>query len=213
MNEELALGPPGGIVDSWKEPEDVAEVPTLVRVREASAASRRDRESATTGEVTAEAYARYAGEIHGFVLRIVRDPEAAADLVADAFTKLLIEERAGRTPLQPRPWLYRVAANLATSRGRRIQAAFRGSLRLQRQSVDEHVPSPEHAALDRERNTDLWRALERLTTLQRAALLLAAQGYEGEAIATMIGRSHGATRTMMCRARRQVRIALAAMDR
>jgi RNA polymerase sigma factor (sigma-70 family) len=211
MNEELALHPFRGVATRWNEQED-ADVPTLDPVRDASAPWRRDRGSVTSGEVTAEAYERHAGEIHAFLLRTVRDPEAAADLVADAFTKLLIEERAGRTPLQPRPWLYRVAANLATSRGRRIQATVRRSLRLQADASREQVPSPEHAVIDRERNTNLWNALGRLTAVERAALLLAAQGYEGEAIAATIGRSHGATRVMMSRARRRLRLAMLEAD-
>jgi len=208
MNEELALHPPGGIVNGRNEPEDDGDIPMLERVRDASDPRRSTRAPVTNGEVTAEAYERHAGEIHGFLLRIVRDPDAAADLAADAFTRLLIEERAGRAPREPRPWLFRVAANLAASRGRRIQMAIRQSFRLERQRTEDQVPPTELAVLDRERNTDLWRALGRVSARERTALLLAAQGYEGETIAAMIGSSHAATRTMLCRARRRLRVAL-----
>ena len=211
MNEELALRTPGGMGNRWSE-EGVGDVPELDRVHDASNPWRRRSGPVTTGEATAQAYERHAGEIHGFLFRIVRDPEAAADLAADAFTKLLIEERAGRTPVEVRPWLYRVAANLAASRGRRIQTSIRRSLRLQREQVEEHAPSPERAVLDRERNTDLWDALGNVSAAERTALLLAAQGYDGETIAAMIGRSEGATRTMMCRARRRLRVVLAGAD-
>ena len=212
MHEEFALGPPGGVMNRWTEPEDVPDAPALNRVSDASATRRRDRPTTTTGEVTAEAYERHAGEIHAFLLRTVRDADAAADLLADAFTKLLIEERAGRTPDQIRAWLYRVAANLATSRGRRIQATIRRSLRLEGQRREEHAPSPERAVLEREQNTALSRALGRVSTVERTALLLAAQGYDGMTIAAMIGRSHTATRAMMCRARRRLRDALTELD-
>src|SRR5688500_13485212 len=204
MHEELALRHPSDLASQWGDPDELADVPTLTRVPEASVLRARGLATDTPGEVTAEAYQRHASEIHGFLLRIVRDPEAAADLVADAFTKLLTEERAGRTPLQVRAWLYRVAANLATSRGRRIQAALRRSLRLERQSSREHAPSAERAVLDREREGDLWRALGTVSPEERTALLLAAQGYDGASIATIIGRSHVATRTMLCRVRRRL---------
>ena len=105
-----------------------------------------------------------------------------------------------------------LALNLATSRGRRIQATIRRSLRLEGQRREEHAPSPERAVLEREQNTALSRALGRVSTVERTALLLAAQGYDGMTIAAMIGRSHTATRAMMCRARRRLRDALTELD-
>lgn len=77
------------------------------------------------GAQTGDAYERHAAEVYGFLVRTIRDGEAAADLLADVFTKLLVEERASRWPDQPRAWLYRVASNLAMSRGRRLQVAAR----------------------------------------------------------------------------------------
>ena len=206
MHEELALPQPRDR-GNWAEPADPGEVGRPHWPERAFPVAD-VRATTTSGEVTAEAYEDHASEIHAFVLRITRDPDAAADLVADTYTKLLTEERAGRTPLQIRPWLYRVAANLATSRGRRIQVAVRRTLQLQQRATSGSTPSAEHAALDRERNGDLWRALGLVTVEQRTALLLAAQGYDGPAIALIIGRSHGATRTLMCRARRRLRVAL-----
>ena len=50
-----------------------------------------------------------------------------------------------------------------------------------------------------------WRACP---TDDRTALLLSAQGFSGEEIAQAIGRSNGATRTMLCRARVRVRLEL-----
>ena len=54
------------------------------------------------GAQTGDAYERHAAEVYGFLARTVRDGEAAADLLADAFTKLLLEERGGRWPDHPR---------------------------------------------------------------------------------------------------------------
>jgi RNA polymerase sigma factor (sigma-70 family) len=164
------------------------------------------------GRVTAAAYERHAAEIHGFVLRIVRDPDVAADLVADTFTKLFTEEQAHRTPLLPRPWLYRVAANLATSRGRRMQSAIRASSKLQREARADHAPSAEHELMGRERDAALHRALGQVSLEERTALLLAAAGHDGATVASLIGKSHVATRTLMCRARKRLRAALREQD-
>lgn len=49
------------------------------------------------GTRTEDAYERLSPELFGFLVRSVRDIEAAADLLGDLFTRLLVEERRGRT--------------------------------------------------------------------------------------------------------------------
>ena len=165
------------------------------------------------GAQTGEAYERHATEIYGFLVRTVRDADVAADLLADAFTKLLVEERGGRWPDQPRAWLYRVASNLAMSRGRRLQVAARVDRVLQARHRDRASDPPDIEVLRRERRGDLDRALARLPADARVALLLAAQGFDGATIAVTIGRSEAATRTLMCRSRLRMREELGEGDR
>jgi RNA polymerase sigma-70 factor (ECF subfamily) len=165
------------------------------------------------GAQTGEAYERHATEIHGFLVRTVRDGDVAADLLADAFTKLLVEERAGRWPDQPRAWLYRVASNLAMSRGRRLQVGARVDRVLQARFRDRLSDSPDIEVLKRERQGDLDRALALLGSDARVALLLAAHGFDGATIAVTIGRTEAATRTLMCRARLRMRDELREGDR
>ena len=157
------------------------------------------------GAQTGDAYEHHAAEVHGFLVRTVRDGDVAADLLADAFTKLLVEERGGRWPDHPRAWLYRVASNLAMSRGRRLQAAARVDRALQARHEDRESASPDAEVLRRERRGDLDRALSLLGADARAALLLAAQGFDGATIAVTIGRTEAATRTLMCRSRMRLR--------
>lgn len=157
--------------------------------------------TAQTGAV----YERYSSEINGFLVRAVRDVDVAADLLADAFTRLFLEERAGRWPDQPRAWLYRVASNLVMSRGRHLQVVNRADRVLYLRHRDRVADAPDAEVLDRERRSDLDRALATLGRDARTALLLAAQGFDGATIATTIGRTENATRTLMCRARVQLR--------
>jgi len=165
------------------------------------------------GAQTAGAYERHAGEINGFLVRTVRDVEAAADVLADAFTRLLIEERRGRWPDNPRAWLYRVATNLAMSRGRHLQVAARVDRVLQSSARDHLAASPDVEVLRRERQSALDRALATLDPDARAALLLASQGFDGATIATTIGRSETATRALMFRSRARLRDLLREDDR
>jgi RNA polymerase sigma-70 factor, ECF subfamily len=141
-------------------------------------------------------------ELFGFLISMTRDREAAEDLLQDTFIRLIREARAGRTPDKVRPWLYRVAANAAISRGRRGARWLRVLPRL----VDRREPvGPEAEALRVERGSDLDAALAALHPDGRAAILLASQGFDGRAIAAAIGRSEGATRTLMSRSRVQLR--------
>ena len=80
--------------------------------------------------------------------------------------------------------------------------------RYGRHSTEEVVASPESTVLARERSSDIETALATLPAEARTALLLSAEGFSGEEIAAVIGRSHGATRTLLSRARVRVRLEL-----
>jgi RNA polymerase sigma-70 factor (ECF subfamily) len=137
-----------------------------------------------------------------FLVPMTRDPEAAEDLLQDAFIRLIREARAGRIPDNVRAWLYRVAANLAISRGRRVTRWIRLLPRL----LDRgDPPRPDAAFLEHERDAELHVALGRLRPAARAALLLAAEGFDGHEIAATIGRSESATRTLLYRSRIELR--------
>lgn len=161
---------------------------------------------ARSGELALSAlYEAHRGELFAFLLRMTRDREAAEDLLQDTFIRLVTEARAGRLPDLVRPWLFRVAANAAISRSRHGAVWNRLVPRL----VDRREPAgPESEAIRVERDSELHRALAQLAPDGRAALLLAGQGFSGREIATSIGRSEAATRTLMCRARVQLRLLL-----
>ena len=60
-------------------------------------------------------YDAHHRELASFIAAIERDPRAAEDILSETFLRLIEEVRRGRTPDQPRAWLYRVAANAAIS--------------------------------------------------------------------------------------------------
>lgn len=154
-------------------------------------------------------YETYRTEVFGFLVRMTHDREAAEELLQDTFIHLIREARAGRMPNDVRPWLYRVATNAAISRSRR--GAVWG--RLVPRLLDRREPAlPESEFLRVERNTELHRAMADLPGDARAALLLAAQGFDGHEIAVSIGRSDGATRTLISRSRARLRLVLEAAE-
>ena len=154
-------------------------------------------------------YEAHRAELFAFLLRMTRDREAAEDLLQETFIRLITETRAGRQPTQVRAWLYRVASNAAISRGRH------GSVfnRLMPRLLDRREPaSPESEVLRTERDSELHTALATIAPDARAALLLAAQGFDGREIAEAIGRTEGATRTLLCRSRVALRLVLEARE-
>lgn len=150
-------------------------------------------------------YAERRGELLAFLVGMTRDPEVAEDLLQETFLRLVREVRAGRMPEQPRAWLYRVAANAAIDRGRRGATVARFLPRLLSRDEPE---APDDAALRVERDAALHAALGRLAPDRRAALLLAAKGFSGAEVARLLGRSEVATRTLLCRARLELRAVL-----
>jgi RNA polymerase sigma-70 factor (ECF subfamily) len=161
---------------------------------------------ATRGDVVMRAFEEHSGKLTSFAFGMTRDRDVAEDLVQEAFLRLVKELAADRTPDNIPAWLYRVCANLATSRGRRISVAQRFIRGIH--SVPDEAPA-DVETLRREANATLLAGLATVPSDARAALLMASQGFSGREIAEAIGRSEMATRTMMFRAREKLRVYLA----
>jgi len=158
------------------------------------------------------AFEAHRDELFSFLARTTRDDGEAEDLVQESFLRLSREARAGRYPEQVRAWLYRVASNLAMSRFRRRSVVNRFLGRFGASEVFGEVGSPEAAAIHRERQVSMERALAALPSEARLALILAGEGFSGREIAKAIGRSEAATRTLVCRARIRLRADLEAAE-
>lgn len=161
------------------------------------------------GAVVVDAYDAFQRDIHAFLRGATRDAETAEDLTQETFVRLLREVRAGRTPDNVRAWLYTVAANLVTSRGRRIAVAERFKSILADRGVGD---DPAHDLVRRERRALVQRGLHQLPVDDRTALLLSAHGFSGHEIAHILGRTEGATRSLLTRARGRLRQRLAELD-
>jgi RNA polymerase sigma-70 factor (ECF subfamily) len=148
------------------------------------------------------AYAASAPTLIRRVAAMTHDSAIAEDLVQEAFVRLAVEVRAGRVPDNIGAWLHRVVANLVASRGRHAAVVDRKLGDLPR---PDHEPSPELASIDAEEAIAVRRALASLGSADRQALVMAAQGYRGPEIARRLGRTQGATRTLLCRARSRLR--------
>jgi RNA polymerase sigma-70 factor (ECF subfamily) len=156
-------------------------------------------------DIVSAAYDVYERALYAFALGITHSGTAAEDLVQESFLRLVREVGAGRAPDNVRAWLYRVCANLAASRGRRATIATRYLPFLVSRDVGE---TPEARHLRLELGAELTAALTDLSPDERTCLLLSAGGFRGLEIADVIGRTHGATRTLLTRTRLKVQARL-----
>lgn len=152
-------------------------------------------------------FAKHHGEIHAYLLRMMRDPEVAADMTQDAFIKAYKNYETLEKPENARAWLYQIAHRVALDEIRRRKIVrflpwtgeSRGS-----------APSAEHLVMEARLSGDMQRALARIPERQRAALLLAElHDLTGLELASALGVSHVAARALLTRARESLRQALA----
>jgi RNA polymerase sigma-70 factor (ECF subfamily) len=149
------------------------------------------------------AFTQHRAAVVRHLTMVTRDPDAAEDLAQEAFLRLAREVEADRTPDDPGAWLHRVGTNLAMSRGRHLQVVDRREAELPRPA---NLESPEHAVVEHELAKVLVAFLAQMSGAEQRALTLAAHGYDGLEIAANIGRTPGATRTLLCRARAKMRM-------
>jgi RNA polymerase sigma-70 factor (ECF subfamily) len=150
----------------------------------------------------------HRSEIYAYLVRMLREPELAADLTQDAFIKAYRSYGSLQDPAHARAWLYQIAHRVALDELRR-----RKIVRFLPWTGESHgsAPSAEHLAMELRLSAPLQRALARIPERQRAALLLAEiHDLTGVELATTLRVSHVAARALLTRARENLRRALAA---
>jgi len=153
-------------------------------------------------------FAAHHGEIYDYLIRMLRDPELAADLTQDAFIKAYRNYDSLEKPENARAWLYQIAHRVALDHIRRQKI-----VRFLPWTGESHgaAPSTERLVMDAHLSGDLQRALAKIPERQRAALLLAElHDLTGLELAAALGVSHVAARALLTRARESLRQALAA---
>jgi RNA polymerase sigma-70 factor, ECF subfamily len=153
-------------------------------------------------------FGKHHNEIYAYLVRMLRDPELAADLTQDAFVKAYKNYDTLQKDENARAWLYQIAHRVALDDIRRRKIVkmipWSGEAR-------GAAPSAERIAMDLQLSGPLERALASIPERQRAALLLAElHDLTGLELAAAMGVSHVAARAILTRARESLRRALAA---
>ena len=153
-------------------------------------------------------FGKHHTEIYAYLLRMLREPELAADLTQDAFIKAYRNYETLEKPENARAWLYQIAHRVALDeiRRRKIIRFFPWT-----GESPGSAPSAEHLVMEAHLSADMQRALARIPERQRSALLLAElHDLTGLELAAALGVSHVAARALLTRARESLRQALAA---
>ena len=143
-------------------------------------------------------YQEYHGSLVRMLYRRTGDPDRAEDLAQEVFARAV-----QAPPRNPRPWLFAVALNLVREDGRK--AVRRGRrLELYRAETARSAPPPDAEVERAEQIAEVRAALDQLSERDREVLLLKAEGFNYEEIATTLGLAKGAIGTTLARARRRL---------
>jgi RNA polymerase sigma-70 factor (ECF subfamily) len=146
----------------------------------------------------------YSGLLYRVALSVLRNPAEAEDVVQDAFLRVLQRRHSLAAVIDLRPWLVRIAWNLALDRVRRTRPSQLDDL-FAAGLVSADLPA-DQALVEAGQIRQVLRAMERLPRKERQALLLSAMEELSTAeIGDILGRSESSVRSLLFRARAHLR--------
>lgn len=164
--------------------------------------------------------ATYERRIYNLLLRMVNDPEDAADLTQETFYRAFRAYERFRGDSQPYTWLYRIAVNLANDHLEKRARRRKREIDLSTLETDEWGeptewdppdpgPSPEEYVLEQELIERVQRLIQQMPPDYKEIIIL--REYEEmsyEEMAEVLGISLEAVRSRLARARAWLRTRL-----
>ena len=167
-------------------------------------------ERALTGPIAAQLdwrrlYEAHAGELLRYLRKLVGDDERASELMQDTFIRAMDRESSLRDPDDVRPWLYRIATNLAIEHlRRRKRIAFLPFARDHPAAGDLADPTADHVR----------RALGAINPAQAATLVLSLhEGFTRREVAALMKVSEETVKSRLARGRAAFAQAYRRLDR
>ena len=160
----------------------------------------------------ARLFDEFSAPIYNYVLRMVADADRAADITQDTFIKAYRKLDTVTDAAATRSWLYRIATNTAIDdmRRRRMTSSMPDDAPAFANRADPR-PGPEAEVMSRTLDERVQRALMALRPNHRQCLLLSdLEDMSAHQIGEVMELSYAAVRTLLCRARGEMRRALAA---
>jgi len=160
----------------------------------------------------AQLFEEFSAPIFNYVLRMVTDADRAADITQDTFIKAYRKLDTVTDATSTRSWLYRIATNTAIDdMRRRRNVTPMGTDEPAFANRPDHRPGPEEQVMASTLDERVQRALMALRPNHRQCLLLSdLEDMSAQQIGEVMALSYGAVRTLLCRARGEMRRALGA---
>lgn len=171
------------------------------------------RRAAETREAEfAQLFEEFSAPIFNYVLRMVTDADRAADITQDTFIKAYRKLDTVTDATSTRSWLYRIATNTAIDdMRRRRNVTPMGTDEPTFANRPDPRPGPEAQVMASTLDERVQRALMALRPNHRQCLLLSdLEDMSAQQIGEVMGLSYAAVRTLLCRARGEMRRALGA---
>lgn len=156
-------------------------------------------------------YERYATTVDRWVRRLAGPRADTDDLMHDVFVVALRRREEFRAEASVKTWLFRITENVVASRQRRDRVRRWLLWRHTQEVSDLQVASgsPQEEVETRERQVRLYRALDRLPTKYRTALVMyEIEGLPGTEVAELCGVEINALWVRLHRARKKLRAIL-----
>jgi RNA polymerase sigma-70 factor (ECF subfamily) len=147
---------------------------------------------------TGRLFEQYYGSLVRMLWRRTGDRDRAEELAQETFARAV-----EAPPTNPRPWLFAVALNLVREDARRANRQGRRLLLLKAETPAS-APAADAEFERRERQAAVRAALALLNERDREALLLKAEGFSYDEIASSLGLARGAVGTTLARARKRL---------
>ena len=149
-------------------------------------------------------------EVYSLCLRILRDPDDAAEATQDAYLKAWRGLKGFRGEAMFTTWLYRVAANAAISKQRRRARRRQHETGAGDDQLEiAAATDPAHDAELRLELDAVEAALARLPLLYRSAVVLRdVYGFSTEEVAKQLGISETAAKVRVHRGRKKLKVEL-----
>lgn len=152
----------------------------------------------------AQLYERHHAGLYDFAVRILREPDAAADVVQGTFTRAWPAIREGTRPTSVKAWLYGIARNLSIDelRSRRRVFPYEGLALGLAELPDPAAHDPSETIETKELAELVWTSAAGLRAEEYALLdLHVRRGLSADELADSLGLRRGAVYTRLTRLR------------
>lgn len=147
---------------------------------------------------------RYQGPLYSFVLRMVRRPQVAEELVQETFVRAFRAAPRYEPTASVSTWLFHIAARLAMNEAARAHHVH--EVAIDASDTPAEAPGPLEALERKELSRTVEEALAQLPPQQRAAVVLARfEEMRYREIGDVLGISEGAVDALLQRARQTLK--------